>query len=513
MFGKILVANRGEIAVRILRAAHDLGIEVVAVYSEADRGALHVRLADEAYLIGPPAPKDSYLNQQTIIEVARKSGAEAIHPGYGFLAENAAFARACDEAGIAFIGPPASAIAAMGDKLASRELVAKASVPLVPGTEQLANAEEAVSAIRRLGLPVMIKASAGGGGRGMRVVEHEAEVENAVRNARAEAGAAFGNEAIYIEKLFRPVRHIEIQVMGDKHGNVVAHGERECSIQRRHQKVIEEAPSTAVDDDLRQRMREASISATKAVGYYSAGTIEYLVDSEGNFYFLEMNTRLQVEHPVTELVTGVDLVTDQIRVAAGEPLGYRQEDIEIRGWALECRITAEDPYNGFLPSVGRVSYASEPSGPGVRIDSALYSGFEVTPFYDSLLAKLCTWGSTRDQAIERMKRALSEMSVAGVATTIPFHLQVMDTPDFRAGKLDTGFIERNFVAEPEPARPDETLAAVIGATILADSQKQTVAQTAAPDGAQPAASPWKMAGRARIMSSHGVSRSWGPTTT
>ena len=505
MFKKILVANRGEIAVRVLRAAHDLGIDVVAVYSEADRAALHVRLAEEAYLIGPPSPSDSYLNQQAIIDAAKQSGAEAIHPGYGFLSENATFAQACEDAALAFIGPPASAIAAMGDKLASRELVKSASVPLVPGSPELTDANDAIAAIKDLGLPVMIKASAGGGGRGMRTVEREEDVEDAVRTARNEAQAAFGNGAIYIEKLFRPVRHIEIQVMADAHGTVVAHGERECSIQRRHQKVIEEAPSTAVDEDLRQRMREASVSAARACGYRGAGTVEYLVDEDRNFYFLEMNTRLQVEHPVTELVTGVDLVRDQIRVAAGEPLGYTQDDIAIKGWAIECRITAEDPYNNFMPSVGSISFAAEPSGPGVRIDSALHTGFEVTPFYDSLLAKLCTWGATRDEAIDRMKRALKEFAVAGVSTTIPFHLQVMDIPEFRQGKLDTGFIERHFAAEAEPPDAEEAIAAILGAAILTDVRKHAVAESVeSPDGAGPGMKAWKAAGRSRVMSAHGV---------
>ncbi|HEX5939932.1 MAG TPA: acetyl-CoA carboxylase biotin carboxylase subunit [Dehalococcoidia bacterium] len=508
MFKKILIANRGEIAVRVLRAAHDLGINVVAVYSEADRAALHVRLAEEAYLIGPPSPSESYLNQQAIIDAAKRSGAEAIHPGYGFLSENATFAKACEDAGLVFIGPPASAIAAMGDKLASRELVRAAKVPLVPGSPELSDAASAIAAINDLGLPVMIKASAGGGGRGMRVVEKESEVEDAVRTARNEAQAAFGNGAIYIEKLFRPVRHIEIQVMADAHGTVVAHGERECSIQRRHQKVIEEAPSTAVSDDLRQRMREASVNAARACGYRGAGTVEYLVDGDGNFYFLEMNTRLQVEHPVTELVTGVDLVRDQIRVAAGEPLGYAQDDIAIKGWAIECRITAEDPYNNFLPSVGTVSFAAEPSGPGVRIDSALHTGFEVTPYYDSLLAKLCTWGATRDEAINRMKRALKEFAVAGVSTTIPFHLQVMDIPEFRAGKLDTGFIERHFAAEAEPPDAEEALAAILGAAILTDMRKHAVQAVEATDGAHPGMNAWKAAGRSRTMSAHGARRSW-----
>ncbi|MEX2239045.1 MAG: acetyl-CoA carboxylase biotin carboxylase subunit [Dehalococcoidia bacterium] len=508
MFKKILVANRGEIAVRVLRGAHDLGIEVVAVYSEADRAGLHVRLAEEAVPIGPPAPNESYLNQEKIIEAAKSSGAEAIHPGYGFLSENASFAQACEDAGLVFIGPPPSAIAAMGDKIASRELVKQASVPLVPGTPELSNAEEAIKGIRELGLPVMIKASAGGGGRGMRIVEREDEVDNAVKTARNEAQAAFGNGAIYIEKLFRPVRHIEMQIMADAHGTVVAHGERECSIQRRHQKLIEESPSMAVDEDLRRRMREASVNAARACGYRGAGTIEYLVDVDGNFYFLEMNTRLQVEHPVTELVTGVDLVRDQIRVAAGEPLGYSQDDIEMKGWALECRITAEDPFNNFLPSVGKISFASEPSGPGVRVDSALYTGFEVTPYYDSLLAKLCTWGATRQIAIERMKRALKEFAIAGVSTTIPFHLKVMDIPEFRAGKLDTDFIARHFTPDPDPPNAEEAVAAILGAAILTDMRKRASTQVPSSDGAGKGANPWKAAGRARVMSAHGVQRGW-----
>src|SRR5512142_3035295 len=397
MFKKVLVANRGEIAVRIIRACRELGIDTVAVYSEVDRHALHVRYADEAYLLGPAPSRESYLRADKIIDIARKSGADAIHPGYGFLAERDDFAEACEDAGLVFIGPKPSSIAAMGDKIEARETVLKAGVPVVPGTEGMGGMtdEELLAQAPQIGFPLLVKATAGGGGKGMREVKDLEEMPTLIQSARREAEASFGNGNLYLEKLVEGARHIEIQILADTQGNVIHLGERECSLQRRHQKLLEESPSPAVDEELRATMGSVAVKAARAVDYVNAGTIEFLVDKDNNFYFLEMNTRLQVEHPVTEMVTGIDIVAEQMRIARGRQLSYKQDEIEIRGHAIECRINAEDPYNGFLPSTGRITHSLLPTGPGVRIDTGVYPGFEITPYYDPMIAKLMVWGETR----------------------------------------------------------------------------------------------------------------------
>ncbi|GAA4709840.1 acetyl-CoA carboxylase biotin carboxylase subunit [Brevibacillus fulvus] len=442
MFQKILIANRGEIAVRVIRACRELGIRSVAIYSEADRDALHVKLADEAYCIGPTASKDSYLNIATIMSVATKVGVDAIHPGYGFLAENADFAEICAACNITFIGPDPEAIIKMGDKSTAKETMKTAGVPTVPGTEGLVeDMEEAIRTAQLIGYPVMIKATAGGGGKGMRVAVNDEDLEKGIRQAQNEAKTAFGNPGVYLEKFVEGPRHVEIQIMADKFGNVVYLGERDCSIQRRHQKLIEEAPSPALSQELRQKMGEAAVAAAKAVNYHGAGTVEFLLDKYGNFYFMEMNTRIQVEHPVTELVTGIDLVKEQISVAAGNPLSFGQEDIVLDGWAMECRINAENPAKGFMPSPGRITNYLPPGGFGVRVDSSAYTGYMIPPYYDSMIAKLIVWGKTREEAINRMKRALSEFVVDGISTTIPFHLKVMEHEVFVSGDFDTKFLE------------------------------------------------------------------------
>ena len=464
MIKKLLIANRGEIALRIVRACRELGISAVAVYSEADRNSLHVRHADEAYLIGPPPAQQSYLNGERIIETAKKAGADAVHPGYGFLAENADFAQACVDAGLVWVGPAPHLIRSLGDKVQARNLMKEAGIPVVPGSEEVTSKGTAASAATGIGYPIMIKATAGGGGRGMRTVYRPEELPMALEAASKEAATAFGHGALYLEKFLEPVRHIEVQVIADAKGNVVSLGERECSIQRRHQKMIEEAPSTAVDADLRARLEEMALRAVRASGYSSVGTLEFLVDQEGGVNFLEMNTRLQVEHPVTEMVTGVDLVADQILVAAGEELPYRKATIQ--GWAIECRIVAEDPFNSFLPSVGTVSFVSVPGGPGVRVDSALYDGLEISHYYDPLIAKLCAWGRTRPEAIQRMRRALREFKIVGVSTNIPFHLQVMEDAHFIQGRLDTTFVERRFQGRKENGLREEQVA-LLAAAILA----------------------------------------------
>ncbi len=478
MVTKVLIANRGEIAVRIIRACRELGIQTVAVFSEADRSAMHVRYADEAYWIGPAPSRESYLRIDKILDVAKKSGVDAIHPGYGFLAEREEFAQACADADITFIGPKPSSIAAMGDKAVARATVTKAGIPVVPGTEgegSLSN-EEIVAVAPQIGFPLLIKATAGGGGKGMREVFSPDDLPQALASARREAESAFGDGNVYLEKLVTGARHIEIQILADTEGNVIHLGERECSIQRRHQKVLEESPSPFVNDDhdLRQRMGEVACKAAAAVGYVNAGTIEFLVDKEKNFYFLEMNTRLQVEHPVTELVTGIDIVKEQIRIARGRKLSREQHEIELNGWAIECRVNAEDPYNNFLPSTGTVSASIVPTGPGVRVDTFVYSGYTISRFYDSLISKVICWGETRGEALLRMRRALEEYKIVGVKTNIPFHQNLLDSHRFMAGQFDTRFIEERFQMEKETA-PHSEIAAIL-ATLAAHRQTQHAAQ-------------------------------------
>jgi acetyl-CoA carboxylase biotin carboxylase subunit len=475
---KVLIANRGEIAVRVIRACRELGIETVAVYSEADRTALHVRYADEAVLIGSPAPRDSYLRIDRILQTAKRVGADAIHPGYGFLSERADFSQACQDEGIIFIGPPPGAIATMGDKQAARATVMKAGVPVVPGSEPGARDEEILAIAERVGFPIMVKAAAGGGGKGMRAVRRAEDLQGALAAARREAESAFGDGSVYIEKMIDGARHIEFQILADTHGNTVHLGERDCSIQRRHQKLVEEAPSAFLDDDLRQRMGEMAVRAAEAVGYVNAGTIECLVDKDKNFYFMEMNTRLQVEHPVTEVMTGVDLVKEQIRIARGRRMGPTENFLHPKGWAIECRINAEDPYNNFMPSVGPITTLLTPSGPGVRVDSGVYRGFEISPYYDSMIAKVICWGDDRAEAMLRMRRALSEFTIMGVKHNIPFHVNLLNSFTFIAGRFDTKFVEERFSMDTyEDAAPDsEVEAAAIAATLFAHRKAQLASQ-------------------------------------
>src|SRR5690349_13773313 len=499
MFKKLLIANRGEIAVRIARGCREMGISPVAVYSDADRASLHVRVADEAVHIGPPPSAESYLRVDKILDAARRTGAEAIHPGYGFLSENADFAQAVEDAGLVLVGPPASAMRLMGSKTNARQAAQAAGAPVVPGTTTpLQSVAEAVSTAEAIGYPIMLKAASGGGGKGMRLVRSREEIASAFDLARSEAAASFKDPSVYIEKFIERPRHIEIQLIGDRYGNLVYLGERECSLQRRHQKVVEECPSPVVDEDLRRSMGEAAVRIARHAGYQNAGTIEFLVDPQRNFYFLEMNTRLQVEHPVTELVTARDLVHEQIRVAAGEKLSFSQSDIVMRGAAIECRIYAEDPHNNFLPSPGRITKLVTPAGPGVRYDSGSYAGWDVPIYYDPLLAKLCVWAETREAALARLARVLDEYTVEGINTTIPFFRAVVENEEFRRGDFDTGFIERflknGFGAESDPederARRLEDLAAIAAAL-------HTRAQTPAPEAATPhaAESRWKLYGR------------------
>ncbi len=442
MFHKVLIANRGEIAVRVIRACKELGIKTVAVYSQPDANSLHVKMADESVCIGPAPSARSYLNINAIISAAELTDAEAIHPGYGFLSENAEFAEVCEKCGITFIGPTAESMRIMGDKISARQAVIKQGVPILPGTKEGVNSvDEAVKIAKEIGFPVIIKATAGGGGRGMKIVHSQAALPNAFATARAEAQAGFGNPEVYIEKYCERPRHVEIQILADKHGNVVHLGERDCSIQRRHQKLIEEAPSTVVTPEIRKEMGEAAVRAAAAVGYNSVGTIEFLVDKNNKFYFMEMNTRVQVEHPVTEMVTGVDIVREQIRSAAGIPLRYRQEDIQIRGHAIECRINAEDPFK-FTPCPGKITAYHPPGGLGVRVDSFVYDQYSVVPHYDSLIGKLIVHADTREEAIKRMARALDEYWIEGIKTTIFFHKRIMANKDFIEGDIDTSFLER-----------------------------------------------------------------------
>jgi acetyl-CoA carboxylase biotin carboxylase subunit len=494
MFRKVLVANRGEIAVRVIRALREMKIASVAVYSDVDRAALHVRRADEAAHVGGAASADSYLRIDRILDAARRHGADAIHPGYGFLSENADFAQACEDAGIVFIGPPASAIRAMGAKTSARRIAKEAGAPTAPGVDHGVTFDEARAFGREHGYPVLLKAVAGGGGKGMRRVDREGDLEGALRDAGSEAERAFKNSEVYVEKLIERPRHIEIQVIGDRHGNLVHLGERECSIQRRHQKVIEECPSPFVarHPELRREMGEAAIRAARAGGYYNAGTVEFLVDDERRFYFLEMNTRLQVEHPVTELATGLDLVRLQIEIAAGGRLPFTQEEIAWRGSAIECRVYAEDPANGFLPFPGRITRLREPAGAGVRVDGGVYEGWTVPMEYDPLLAKLAVWAETREASAARAVRALDEYAVDGIRTNIGFFKQVLEDREFLAGNLHTGFIEEFFArVKAEEIGPDVEIVAALAAALEASKP----AASGVPAAAAGSMSKWAIAGR------------------
>ena len=497
-FRKILVANRGEIAVRVVRSCREMGIPSVAVYSEVDRASLHVRLADEAVPIGPAPARESYLSIERVVEAALRAGAEAVHPGYGFLSENARFAQACADAGLVFIGPPPAAMELMGSKTGARAAMQAAGVPVVPGTtEPLKGAAEAARVAEEIGFPVMLKASAGGGGKGMRLVGSAAELTSALDQAAAEAEAAFGDAAVYIEKAIIRPRHIEVQVLADAHGNVIHLGERECSLQRRHQKVVEETPSPFIErrPEVRERLTAAAVEAARACGYVNAGTVEMLMDADYGFYFLEMNTRLQVEHPVTELVTGLDLVREQILIAAGEPLRYGQDDIRPRGHAMECRVYAEDPANNFFPSPGRITALEEPGGPNVRVDSGAYAGWTVPVEYDPLLAKLSAWAPTREEAAAKLRAALDEYHVGGIHTTLGFFRDVLRDPDFLAGEIDTGFIDRFLAGDrPEPAADPPAESAALAAALAAY-------RAAKPAAAAPAAagSRWRAAQRERSV--------------
>jgi acetyl-CoA carboxylase biotin carboxylase subunit len=484
-FRKILVANRGEIAVRVIRACQEMGIQSVAVYSEADRGSLHVRLADEARAIGPAPSSESYLSFDQVLAAAAASGAEAVHPGYGFLSENAAFARACRERGIVFIGPRSETIALMGEKTAARREAVEAGVPVVPGTLEPLDDEAAIAReAAKLSYPVMLKAAAGGGGKGMRLVGAAEELPSALARARSEARGAFGDDAVYLEKAIVRPRHVEIQVLADRHGNAVHLFERECSIQRRHQKVVEESPSPLVTPELRERMGTLAVALVKRVGYLGAGTLEFLVDADRNPYFLEMNTRLQVEHAVTEEVTGIDLVKAQIRIAQGEALPFGQEDLTQRGHAIECRVYAEDPEADFIPSPGRILALRTPDGPGVRDDSGVYEGWEVPVHYDPLISKLVVWAPTRKDAIRRMRRAVSEYKVLGIQTTLPFFQRVLRHPDFVAGDIDTSFVETVFARnDRDRSRHESVRLAIAAAAIRAFRERRAARLRPSADGA------------------------------
>ena len=504
MFQKILIANRGEIAVRVVRACHEMGIAAVVVYSDVDRAALHVRKADEAYPIGAAAASESYLNIPKILDVAKRSGADAIHPGYGFLSENAKFAQACADAGVKFIGPTAAAMEAMGSKTRARQAMEKAGIPLVPGTSRgVESFEQAQQVAAKIGYPVMLKAAAGGGGKGMRLVHAPEELGSSLDTARSEAERSFGDSEVYIEKAIVNPRHIEMQVLADEHGNTVYLGERECSLQRRHQKVLEEAPSPIVDADMRRRMGEAAVRVAQAAAYTNAGTVEFLVDQQKNFYFLEMNTRLQVEHPVTELVTGLDLVHLQIRIAAGEKLPFTQNDVHIRGHAMECRIYAEDPDNNYFPSPGKITLLLSPSGPGIRIDSGMYEGWTVPIDYDPLLAKLVGYGTDRAQAISRLMRALDEYFVGGIKTNIPLFRRILRDRDFQAAKLDTGFLDRLLKQTDDKAADSNTVeVAAIAAAMFAALGATTSEAPSSPNSitsGNEIKSNWKNTGRREAL--------------
>jgi acetyl-CoA carboxylase, biotin carboxylase subunit len=506
MFKKILIANRGEIAVRVMRACREMGIASVAVYSDVDRAAMHVRQADEAYPIGPPSASESYLNIAKLVDVARRSGADAVHPGYGFLSENATFAQACADASVKFIGPTAAAMELMGSKTRARQHMEIAGIPFVPGTSRgLESAEQARQVAEKIGYPIMLKAAAGGGGKGMRLVHKPEELESALESAKSEAQSAFGDGEIYIEKAIVNPRHIEMQVLADEYGSTVYLGERECSIQRRHQKVLEESPSVIVDADMRRRMGEVAVRVAKAAGYTNAGTVEFLVDQEKNFYFLEMNTRLQVEHPVTELITGLDLVHLQIRIAAGEKLPFTQDEVLIRGHAIECRIYAEDPDNNYFPSPGKITLLLAPSGPGIRRDSGMYEGWTVPVEYDPLLAKLISYGSDRQQAIARMRRAMYEYFVGGIKTNISLFQRILQDPEFVAGRIDTGYLDRLLKSDsPLAKREDAGIAAIaVGVFEMLEPASGVANMGNSPatseGGDGPGISGWKRAARAEAV--------------
>jgi acetyl-CoA carboxylase biotin carboxylase subunit len=498
-FRKVLVANRGEIAVRVIRTLREMGIGAVAVYSDADRASLHVRRADEAYPIGPAPASESYLRIDKIVDAAKKSGCDAIHPGYGFLSENPALPEACERAGVAFIGPPASAMRAMGSKTAARDKMSAAGVPIVPGA-RCETTDDAVAAAKGVGFPVMLKAAAGGGGKGMRLVSSAGEMASAWERARSEAKKFFGDDTVYIEKAILRPRHVEIQVLGDRDGNLVHVFERDCSIQRRNQKVVEETPSPAASRELVARMGAIAVQGAKSVGYCSAGTFEFLLAEDGSFYFLEMNTRLQVEHPVTELVTGLDLVREMVLVAQGEPLGFAQSDVAANGAAIECRVYAEDPSSGFLPSPGVIENLVVPSGPGVRDDGGAYAGCTISSFYDPLISKLSVWAPTRERAVQRMRRALSEYVVTGIRTNLAFHDRLLSHPEFAAGRYDTGFIERfkdDLLGYPHVG-PDRRDAVAVAVAVAAARMERTNGSTQAnPGEAGSRLSPWVAHHRAR----------------
>jgi acetyl-CoA carboxylase, biotin carboxylase subunit len=508
MFKKILIANRGEIAVRVIRACREMGVASVAVFSEVDRAALHVRKADEAYPIGPPAASESYLRIDKILDVAKRSGAEAIHPGYGFLSENSTFAQACTEAGVKFIGPTAASMDMMGSKTRARQHMEKAGVPFVPGTSSgLQSFEEAEQVAERIGYPVMLKAAAGGGGKGMRRVDSRAELRSALDAARSEAQRSFGDSEVYIEKYIVNPRHIEMQILADEFGNTVWLGERECSIQRRHQKVLEESPSPLVDPDMRRRMGEIAVRVAQAAGYTNAGTVEFLSDQNKNFYFLEMNTRLQVEHPVTELITGLDLVHLQIRIAAGEKLPFTQDDVRIRGHAMECRIYAEDPDNNYFPSPGRITLLLAPSGPGIRRDSGMYEGWNVPIDYDPLLAKLIGYGTDRQQTIGRLIRALNEYFVGGIKTNISLFRRILNDPYFQAGQVDTGYLDRLLSRNAADRLPDTraaevaAIAAGLFAVLEPDGSAPRSSNGNSGAGERESSSKWKRLARTELLRS------------
>lgn len=494
MFKKILVANRGEIAVRVLRACREMSIASVTIYSDADKHALHTRIADEAYHLGPAPATESYLDIAKIIDIARRSHAEAIHPGYGFLAENTDFARACEDAGIVFIGPTSRAIELLGDKIVSKKTMSNAGIPVIPGSAgAIKDGSHLTRVAEEIGFPVLIKAAGGGGGKGMRVVRGKKELLSSMKQAMGEARSAFGNPTIFMEKFLEAPRHIEFQILADHHGNAIHLFERECSVQRRHQKLIEESPSALVTPELREKMGEAAVKAVKASQYTNAGTVEFMVDRNRNFYFLEMNTRLQVEHPVTELVTGIDIVKEQFRIASGERLALKQESVPFQGAAIECRISAEDPAREFTPSTGCISEYRTPGGIGVRVDSGVYAGFTVPMYYDPLIAKLLVWAATRPEAVARMKRALSEYVIRGIKTSIPFHQAVMENNDFIAGTYDTTFIDRNIKAI-EYTKHHHDIAAIAAVIKRIQGTRRV-----SPAHRARKTNPWRLAGRQAMM--------------